>query len=442
MKGLYKSLTKVLTGVLLIGAMPLIAVATPNTINYQGRLLDGDGVPVNGTVSMTFEIYMLGNPFVQLQWSNTRDVLVEDGIYQVLLGELETLDAVDFSQSLELGVTVGSDAEMIPRQPLTSVPHAQKAFDADTLDSLDSTAFIQKDDIVMELKNVVTVSASGADFTDPIAAIASITDAAADNPYLVVIGPGVYALTTTMTMKPYVSVAGSGQQVTKLMGEVSHVDSFYMSFLVVVADNTTLRDLTVVNTGDGGIATAIFTEYSSSIIQDVTALCSNGNINFGIATYDSSSNLINVTGKAFNGNNNVGVDIACSSVTMNNVYAEAYDGSTYNYGVRNHCSTLSKSASSIMINVRAKGSGVASSNVGIMNDGLSYNTPILRNCTLEGSTYGVEADGLYTQVRVMNSSINGGVRVLNGADIACLNSDNGDVRELDTNCVEILPSGA
>lgn len=321
-------------------------------------------------------------------------------------------------------------------------PHTSETGGIEPTDTDHWAVLSIKGDSAMELKNVVTVSASGADFTDPIAAIESITDAATDNPYLVVIGPGVYALTTTMTMKPYVSVAGSGQQVTRLMGEVSHVDSFYMSFLVVVADNTTLRDLTVVNTGDGGIATAIFTENSSSIIQDVTALCSNGNINFGIATYNSSSNLINVTAKAFNGNNNVGVDIACSSVTMNNVYAEAYDGSTYNYGVRNNCSTTSKSAFPIMINMHAKGSGVNSSNVGIMNDGSSLNTPILRNCTMEGSTDGVMADGVYTQVRVMNSSINGGVRVINGADIACLNSDNGDMRELDTSCVEILPSGA
>ena len=146
-------LIKLLTAALLVAATPLTAGATPETINYQGRLLDNSGTPISGTVSMTFRIYVPGDIFVK--WRSTRDVLVENGIYQILLGEIEALDSVDFSQSLELGVTVESDGEMTPRLPLSSVAHAQKAFDsdhatvasnADTLDSLDSSDFIQKSD--------------------------------------------------------------------------------------------------------------------------------------------------------------------------------------------------------------------------------------------------------------------------------------------------------
>ena len=60
------------------------------------------------------------------------------------------------------------------------------------------------------LKNVVTVAKGKGQFTDPVAAVNSISDASVDNPYLVVIGPGVYTLTQTLVMKEYVDIEGSG----------------------------------------------------------------------------------------------------------------------------------------------------------------------------------------------------------------------------------------
>jgi hypothetical protein len=42
------------------------------------------------------------------------------------------------------------------------------------------------------LKNVVTVAKLSGKFTDPVAAVNSITDASENNPYFVVIGLGVY----------------------------------------------------------------------------------------------------------------------------------------------------------------------------------------------------------------------------------------------------------
>jgi hypothetical protein len=41
-----------------------------------------------------------------------------------LLGEVESLDGIDFNQTLYLGVTVGADAEMTPRKKLGAVPAA------------------------------------------------------------------------------------------------------------------------------------------------------------------------------------------------------------------------------------------------------------------------------------------------------------------------------
>ena len=63
--------------------------------------------------------------------------------------------------------------------------------------------------------NVIVVAKSGGDFTDPIAAVNSITDASDDNPYLVKIMPGVYDLSGTISIRNNIDVVGSGENVTK-----------------------------------------------------------------------------------------------------------------------------------------------------------------------------------------------------------------------------------
>jgi len=67
--------------------------------------------------------------------------------------------------------------------------------------------------------NIVVVAKSGGDFADPGAAVDSIIDASAANPYLVKIMPGVYD--TGINLKPFVSVSGSGTEVTKLTGGIT-----------------------------------------------------------------------------------------------------------------------------------------------------------------------------------------------------------------------------
>jgi hypothetical protein len=66
------------------------------------------------------------------------------------------------------------------------------------------------------LANVVVVARSGGDFTDPVAALASITDASAANPYLVKIMPGDYLVSAPVVMKPFVDLEGSGRDITRL----------------------------------------------------------------------------------------------------------------------------------------------------------------------------------------------------------------------------------
>ena len=74
------------------------------------------------------------------------------------------------------------------------------------------------------LKNIVTVAKANGMFTDPVAALNSITDASVTNPYLVVIGPGVYTVTAPVVMKEWVDITGSGENVTKIKGAISTGD--------------------------------------------------------------------------------------------------------------------------------------------------------------------------------------------------------------------------
>ena len=64
-------------------------------------------------------------------------------------------------------------------------------------------------------KNVVTVAESGAQFDDLRAALASITNASAHNPYVVFVLPGTYTIEgTPLQMKEHVIIIGSGRDQT------------------------------------------------------------------------------------------------------------------------------------------------------------------------------------------------------------------------------------
>lgn len=110
--------------------------------------------------------------------------------------------------------------------------------------------------------NVVVVAKNGGDFTDPIAAIDSITDASGMNPYLVKIMPGVYDMgNRSVLMKPFVDVEGSGENVTTITGG----DPYISYKLVVSASHAGLRDLSLKAAGDYQ-ACAIFVQDANPVI--------------------------------------------------------------------------------------------------------------------------------------------------------------------------------
>ena len=99
--------------------------AVPQLVNYQGYMTATDGTPLDSTVTVTFAIYDAESDGT-VQWTETHfSVNVSDGLFHVLLGSVTTLPDL-FNADRWLGIVVGDDAEMTPRQKVVSVAHAYR----------------------------------------------------------------------------------------------------------------------------------------------------------------------------------------------------------------------------------------------------------------------------------------------------------------------------
>ncbi len=117
----------------------------PQVINYQGRFTDKDDNPLAGNFLVTFRFYDVDNGG-QALWEEGHILIIDNGVFNALLGSINPLD-VDFDKDLWLGIEVASDGEMTPRIKLASSAYA---FNAQTIDMLDSSQLIRNDiDAVM-----------------------------------------------------------------------------------------------------------------------------------------------------------------------------------------------------------------------------------------------------------------------------------------------------
>ncbi|MFA4889976.1 MAG: hypothetical protein WC628_10485 [Candidatus Omnitrophota bacterium] len=98
----------------------------PHLINYQGRLTERDGKPITGSRQITFNIYDAQAAPAAIWTEIHSNILVEKGTFSVLLGSVNgNLPA--FDKPYWLGIRVGNDEEMQPRQQITSVGYAIRA---------------------------------------------------------------------------------------------------------------------------------------------------------------------------------------------------------------------------------------------------------------------------------------------------------------------------
>jgi len=93
----------------------------PDSLSFQGLILRGDGTPLDSNeVNFTFALYK-GDTKV---WEEVQQLDVIDGIINVQLGKVESLDTVAFNQPIDLGIKLGVAPEISPRTPLTGSAYA------------------------------------------------------------------------------------------------------------------------------------------------------------------------------------------------------------------------------------------------------------------------------------------------------------------------------
>jgi hypothetical protein len=269
------------------------------------------------------------------------------------------------------------------------------------------------------LKNVITIAKANGKFTNPVAAVNSITDASASNPYLVVIGPGVYTVTSPVVMKPHVDIAGSGENVTKITGAIIG-ETDMTSAIILGANNSALGSLTVENTGGGPRSIALFNNNASTKFSNVTAMAKGGTSNTGVLNISSSPTMTGVTATASGGESDYGVYNNASSPIMTGVTTTASGGTSQNHGVFN-----TNTSNPTMTDLTATGEGLNSH--GVMN---SYSSgPYIRRSTLKG-----DIDGLATgsTATISQSTIIGGV--VGPVTSTCVACDNGSGTALGADC--------
>lgn len=130
-------------GVILFMASTIAYGQTPDVIHYRGHL-DVPGVVPPGTVQrqLTFNLYEMaggGSPI----WTETQTLDIYDGNFAAVLGSINSVTQEMFTGEYRyLGVQVGADPELTPRQRIAAVPysmvagHAIRAASADDADML------------------------------------------------------------------------------------------------------------------------------------------------------------------------------------------------------------------------------------------------------------------------------------------------------------------
>jgi hypothetical protein len=106
--------------------------ATPGLINYQGRLLDAGGQPVNATVPVAVALFNAETGGTQVFTQHVGNVTVQNGIYSFAWGTTNLATALTNAECwLQVHV---NGTTLTPRQRLISVPYALQAATAATAD--------------------------------------------------------------------------------------------------------------------------------------------------------------------------------------------------------------------------------------------------------------------------------------------------------------------
>jgi hypothetical protein len=279
---------------------------------------------------MVFSIYSQASGGTAL-WTETQTVTVTDGVFSANLGDTNPI-TLPFDTLYYLGITIGSDSEMTPRQPMTSVGYAFRAKEADSVkDNAVTTAVIANDAVTTD--KVADDAISGDKIAQGAVTSTNIANGAVGAPQ---IGDGTIATedladdaVTAAKIQP--SIISSIDGVTNDGGNVD----------LVAGTNVTITPDDVANTitiasADGGGGSSLWTESGGNVYRN------SGNVGIGttnpqqklhvngLARFDLPTGQINIStpggcpgviGLAPNGNrrdiifDNVGLRLLTSSTS-------------------------------------------------------------------------------------------------------------------------------
>lgn len=119
----------------LMAAITLIGADAPCLIPFQGRLTNQQGIAyTEGQYTLIFNLYDTAVGGTSLWTERHEKVGVINGMVNLFLGSINSLDGQDFSKTRYLGITVDADGnansydpEMIPRQMIIPSFHAQNS---------------------------------------------------------------------------------------------------------------------------------------------------------------------------------------------------------------------------------------------------------------------------------------------------------------------------
>ncbi|MBN2564205.1 MAG: hypothetical protein JXB46_00680 [Candidatus Eisenbacteria bacterium] len=100
-------------------------------MSYQGILSDDNGnVVPDGAYTFQFSLYEQSSGGTPI-WSELQMLEIEDGMINVILGQVSPLTTLMYDEPYWLGISIEGEAELTPRVELTTVPYAARAGFAD-----------------------------------------------------------------------------------------------------------------------------------------------------------------------------------------------------------------------------------------------------------------------------------------------------------------------
>ncbi len=202
--------------------------------------------------------------------------------------------------------------------------------------------------------NIAIVAKSGGDYSDPVAAMSDVSNWCGSGPCLLKIMPGLYDIgAASLVMQDGVDIEGSGQLSTKIIGRINTnpISGVVSARNVSSAE---LRNLTIENNnGTGGLQAAIYNEFASPKISNVTVITSNAaSASYAIYNHSSSPKIINASIIANTSNSfddMVGVyNFGDSSPSMMNINININSSQGHAFGISNYASGSSVASPDIV----------------------------------------------------------------------------------------------